>query len=264
MNQSIGFGNIRGKLGLVWQGLLLKADAFRTVSLMERPLLKGLGILLSIALILATAQALGLGLDLLVTPRLDLVQRAAYVAITNSELYARASAESADFVTEFEQIYLLVWEIIRILGGLPSILGMITVFLIGVTYTFASWFIYGSLVHIAARWLHGAATYRQFMAAFALSYAPQLLFVATLIPGLRVPAILVSLWLMAARYQAVKHSHSLSWGRNLAAILIPYAVFGLVLLGVILLGGSIALSQNDVINKAINLGWLIQQLQELQ
>ena len=256
-------GKPTGKISLAWQGLLLKEQAYRSVGTADHPFRQGLGILLTIALLVGTAQAAGLALDLLTTPRLDLVQVATYAAVIRTPWYAAGLAQSPDFGPSFEQLYLLSWEVIRILGGLPSGLGVVTVFGVGFIFTFLSWFVYGSLVHLTARWQLGSATYGQFMGTFALSFAPQLLLVTTMMPGLRVPALLINVWMLAARFQAVKHSHSLSWGHSLAALIIPYVGVGLTLFGIALFAAAISLSQVPAINYLINTNRLIQELQWL-
>lgn len=236
-------GNPPNNFQLAWQALLLNENAYDAVSKTKSPFRKGLTILFIILLTVGVAQSIGLAFDVLTTPRIDLVQEAILQALTKASWYQAAVVETTDFATSFDQMYTLSWQLLRIMGGVPSWLGTATSFIVRLIFSLLSWLIYGWVAYLIARWLGGQAKWSLFLGALGLAYAPMLLAVANLVPGLAVPGSLIAGWLLITKYQAVKNTHKLSWEHSLAVVVVPYLVIGLVLFGVVLLGGASALSQ---------------------
>ena len=204
-----------------------------------------------IALIGAAGLAIGLALDVVVTPRLDLVQKAIFEALTETTWYQETSTQSPDFATSFNRSYSVAWQIAYAVGQAPSWLGTLTGFLLTLIVSLLSWFVYGSLAYGIGRWLGGQGNYQQFMGTLALAYAPKLLLVAMVLPGMTFLGGIVALWLLLTKYQAVKHTYNLSWQRNLAAVVIPHLIIGLTLFGLLLLIVAIVLSQVPGLDAAI-------------
>ncbi len=171
-------------LRLAGQALLLDDGAYATVYEAKHPLRRGFFILLVILLTVGVALAIGLVLDIGVTPRLDLVETAVFEALTETTWYQETSTQSPDFATSFKQLYTVAWQLAYTVGQAPSWLGTLTGFLVTLIVSLLSWFIYGSLAYGIGRWLGGQGNYQQFMGTLALAYAPKLLLVATVIPGM--------------------------------------------------------------------------------
>ena len=243
-------------LRLAGQALLLDDSAYATVYDAKNPLRRGFTILLVILLTVGVALAIGLALDILVTPRLDLVEKAIFDSLTETTWYQETSTQSPGFATSFKQLYTLGWQIAYMFGQAPSWLGTLTGFLLTLVASLLSWLIYGSIAYGIGRWLGGQANYQQFMGTMGLAYAPKLLLIAMVIPGMTLGGI-VALWLLLTKYQAVKHTCKLSWERNLAVVLLPYLIIGLSLLGLLLITAAYFLSQVPGLDSAIRwLDWL--------
>ncbi len=241
---------LTGALRLAGQALLLDDSAYATVYDAKHPLRRGFTILLVILLTVGVALAIGLALDIMVTPRLDLVEKAIFEALAETTWYQETSTQSPDFATSFKQLYTVAWQIAYAVGQAPSWLGTLTGFLLTLIGSLLSWFIYGSLAYGIGRWLGGQGNYPQFMGTLALAYAPKLLLVAMVIPGMTLGGI-VALWLLLTKYQAVKHTSNLSWERSLAVVLIPYLITGLTLFGLLLFTVAYGLSQVPGLDTAV-------------
>ncbi|MEM7117071.1 MAG: Yip1 family protein [Chloroflexota bacterium] len=214
---------------LLWRAFLLDETAYEPVVAHQTPLRRGFMLLLLILLLAGAAKSVGLALELLATPRLDLLEEASYEAATGMTWYAEQVAQTADFAARFGQIHGLGWQIGRLVGGVPSGLGILTIFITQLVLGILGWLLYGSLTHAVARWLGGRASYGQFMGAFALAYVPLLFYIATAIPRLSLAGGVIYLWLLATRYQAIKQSHQLPWVPSLAIVFIPQLILYLLL-----------------------------------
>ena len=159
-------------LRLAGQALLLDDSAYATVYDAKHPLRRGFTILLVILLTVGVAMAIGLALDIVVTPRLDLVETAVFEALTETTWYQDSSTQSPDFATSFKRRYTVAWQIAYAVGQAPSWLGTLTGFLVTLIVSLLGWFIYGSLAYRVGRWLGGQGNYQQFMGTMALAYAP--------------------------------------------------------------------------------------------
>ena len=249
---------LTGALRLAGRALVLDDSAYATVYDAKYPLRRGFTILLVILLTVGVALAIGLALDIVVTPRLDLVETAVFETLTETTWYQETSTQSPDFATSFKRLYTVAWQIAYAVGQAPSWLGTLTGFLVTLIVSLLSWFIYGSLAYGIGRWLGGQGNYQQFMGTMALAYAPKLLLVAMVIPGMTLGGI-VALWLLLTKYQAVKHTYNLSWERNLAVVLIPYLIIGLTLFGLLLFTVAYGLSQVPGLDTAIRFLSFIKQ-----
>ena len=219
----------------IWGAFLLDEQVYTPVTKHEKPLRRGFMLLLTILVVVGIAKSVGLGLELLATPRLDLIEDGTYKAIVDTTWYAEQSALTADFAVTFAQLHSIGWQVGRLIGGVPSGIGIATIFIAQLLYGLLSWLIYGSLTHSVARWLGGTAGYKPFMGAFALTYAPLIFTAVTIIPRLTLASGLVYLWMMATRYQAIKQSHQLGWVQSLAAVVIPQIILFLLVPTIVLL-----------------------------
>ena len=180
-------------------------------------------ILLIIVAIVAIAQAIGLALGLLTSPRIDILQNSLFEFITQMGLYSRRVAASPEFAQQFRQTYEAAWQALRLAGGYPSWSGTVAAASAAVVGAFLNWLAFGVLAHWTARWFRGQASLSQFLGPLALAYAPLLLTVVLLVPGAVVAMPLVFLALLVAKYQAVKATYGLEFLLGgLAVTLIPY------------------------------------------
>jgi hypothetical protein len=90
------------------------------------------------------------------------------------------------------------------------------------------WALYGLVAHLVARMLGGEGDLGQTLGCTALAVAPQILNIATFFPYLLVGGV-VGTWTLLCRYVALKACHRMTWERTLAATLLPYVAFSLVM-----------------------------------
>lgn len=221
---------------LIREALFFNEEAYRTLRDHSSPFGRGVLVLLIIVVGVALAQAIGLALGLLTSPRIDILQDAIYGFITQMVLYNRRVANVPEFAQQFRQIYEGVWQALRLLGGYPSWSGTAAAAATAVVGTFVNWLIYGLLAHWVARWFRGQASLSQFLGALALSYAPLLLTVVLLVPGAALAMPLVFLALLVSKFVAVKTTYGLSSFAGLAVTLIPYLIIALLLVGLTIFG----------------------------
>lgn len=213
---------------LAREALLLNENAYEIVRDGERPGRRGLVIIGWIIAMVAVSLLIGYVLGLLTTPRFDLLSSELLNRIVASNWYAGQSAANPQFGTQFNAAYVAVWELLRLVGGYPSVTGMVSSALGFAGATFFGWLTMGMVTHLVARWLGGEAKLRQFLGVLALAYAPLLLRVLEIIPGLTIPATLIFLLLIVTRFQAIKRTYRLSPGYALAALAGAYLLLLLI------------------------------------
>jgi hypothetical protein len=233
---------ILNHLKLAWRALLFDEYAYRVVHNGEHPFRHGVTILASILLIVALSRMLGYGLGILTSLHLAEAQSAVYNLITATTWYLQATAVQPQFATLFAVVYPLLWQGLRILLGMPS-WGQAVVLVLGlIAADVLNWLLFGLVAHGLARWQETQGKLSAALGVLALTYAPHLLAVVTALPGAERGAGLLFLWMLAARFQAVKVLYEFSPMRALAIVLGAYLFFFVVSLGLLLLVIGIALA----------------------
>ena len=241
-------------LGLTREALLLNEDAYAVVRDSSSPLWRGFAALLWILLIALVARGLALLFGTLTSPRLDVLQSQIYDLLTGMGFYQAQAQQSPDFAEQFRWGYTGLWEIVRLLGGYPSTTGTVSTVVALLIYLLLGWLVYGLVVHVTARWLGGQASLGQTLGALALAYAPLLLTVIVIVPGARVPAPLIFLLILVTRFQAIKTAHRLTPGYSLVALLTPYLISLVLLMGLILFGLAYVAAQVPYLEPFLQ-GW---------
>ena len=100
-----------------------------------------------------------------------------------------------------------------------------------------SWLVYSLLAHGFSRLLGGQGRLRGTLGTVALSFTPFLIHGLGIVPFIVFGGVL-NTWQLILRYKAVRSAHELSWGRSVAATLLPflvYMLFWLVVTGLLVL-----------------------------
>ncbi len=221
----------------ITRAFLLDDDVYAEYAFGPAPMSRGFKSLLAILGVVVLSQVVGWIFGLLTMPRLGGIQTALYNFIIGLPWYANQAAAQAGFAQQFQQTYGLAWEGLRTLIGQPTAISLIFSVLSLLATTLTFWLMYAAFAHVLARWFGGQATYKQLAGALALSYAPLLILVVELWPGVTVPVTLMFPLLLVFKYLAIRRTHSLSPGYTLAATLGPY-VIGLVILAAFSLFGA--------------------------
>lgn len=240
-------GSIRGTLRAAWRALLLQGEVYDPLPGAENPFRTGLRIAVLIYFVAALATSLGLVGDYLTMPHAPLIQERIYEAVTGTRIYQAWAAESGFAAAILTLFYNLVWFFIRASWGYPSRFDLIYAFLGTWVFGVFNWITYAWIAQILARRLGSQAARRAFYAPMALAYAPNLLFIANLVPGLAVPGSLVGVWTLATGYQAIRATFGLSWKRSAALVILPYIVTAILFILALVLGVALGVGVSMLI-----------------
>ena len=238
----------RGPLALARDALLLREGAFAAVRDNLSPFTKGAIILLVILAVVAVARLIGLFLGLITTPQVDPIQKAIADGVTSMSWYSSQVAQNPGFSEQFARGYGLAWEGIRLALGIPVPAVTISAIIGTVISTFITWLAYGTTAHLIAKWLGGKASWGRLMGPLALMFAPLLLTVIELVPGARVPTLLLFLAQIVLAYIAVKVVYGLGVGANLVIVLAPYAILLALVVVLGALGIGFGLGQIPIVD----------------
>ena len=228
---------MRDSIRSVVQAFFLDETPYAEMREAASPILRGLGIVVVIAVAVALFGLVGTALEWATTPKQDDIQAAVFEGIQNLPWYQMLQHE-AGFREDFALWFNTWWRIFpqMFMPNVATSAAMIILLPLGLTIV---WFLYGLASYLCARLMGGQGSLGQTLGCTALAVAPQLLNVATFFPYIVVGAV-VGTWTLLCRYVALKTCHKLAWGRALAATLLPYVVFILVLSVFACMGSMIA------------------------
>ncbi len=210
-------------LGLCWNAFFLSETPYAKTCASSNPALRGLGTIVLVAVIVALVGLVGTTLEWATTPDMAEVQVTVLENLQNMPWYQELE-HSARFREEFSRWYDLGWRIFPYLFDAPNIgVAASRIILLPLRLVLV-WVLYGLISHLCARLLGGQGSIGQTLGCTALAVAPQLLNVLTVFPYLIVGGV-VGTWTLLCRYVALKTCHRLTWGRALAATLLPYVVY---------------------------------------
>lgn len=216
-------------LGTLWGALTFQESAYAKTIQSENPVRTGLTVLAVVLLVVTLGSVIGSLFDLATSPRLGRVQEIVYSELVQMPWYAELRRDGGQaFVTQFEQIYELGWQIIPAISGAPSFQNLFATLCLTPIGGLISWGIIGLATLLLAKLFGGQANPAQHFGAVALSMSPMLFNAANLLPGLVVPGGLVSYWSLATLYVAVKVTHGLPWQKSLGVVL-AFIVLGWLL-----------------------------------
>lgn len=232
---------------LAYRATLLDERAYRAVQIDAAPFKRGAMALLFAVGMAALARLLGIALGVMTMPRLDVVQEQILRAITGTAYYAQLVAQNPDFAPTFSAGYAGLWEAIILVGGYPSLTGLAgsLTWLLGLL---VSWLVYGTAVHLIARWFGAQVGYGRTLGVMALAYTPILLTVVEAIPGANVPYLLVFALILIAKFLAIKSLVHMGPGQNLAVLILPYLIGLILLITLLLFGAALGLNQFPIVD----------------
>jgi hypothetical protein len=191
------------------------------------PVLRGLLIIILVAVVVALFGLVGTVVEWATTPNMNDIQITVLEGLEKMPWYQELQ-HNAEFRAQFSRWYDLSWRISPYLFDAPNIsIAALRVILLPLRLTLA-WVLYSLVSYLCARLLGGQGGLAQTMGCTALAVAPQLLNMATFFPYLVVGGA-VGTWTLLCRYIALKTCHRLTWGRALTATLLPYAAYALVI-----------------------------------
>ncbi len=229
---------MKALIRMAWESLFLNEGTYAEMREGPSPALHGLGLVALIALAVALVGLVGTALEWATTPSMDAVRQVVLESIQEMPWYHDLQ-DDPEFQRQFRQWYELGWRIFPPLFGAPDIRRAALSIILLPLGLVLSWFLYGVVAHLFARLLGGRGSLGQTLGCTALAVAPQLLNLATFLPYVVVGGA-VGIWTLLCRYVALKVCHQLTWGRALAATLLPYAALAVVVSSFACLVGTAA------------------------
>ena len=230
-----------------WDALLLRDRAYKEMRDGPDPAIRGVVVVLVVAVLVSVALLVGEGLRWSISPSLSELSAAVLNNLQRMPWYRELSDDPA-FVQGFRRFWQLAWQVLPRFFGAPDMPGALIGFLIRPLVYFFAWLALGILAHAIARLLGGQGSPSQTLGCLGLAVAPQLFSLFRILPQVR-PGSLIGVWTLLCGYMAIKAAHGLSWERALGAtllILLVVAGFLLVLAGFGLAVTLLILSQGGL------------------
>ncbi|MBI3960890.1 MAG: YIP1 family protein [Chloroflexi bacterium] len=210
--------------------MTLEPDPFVEMVDDDNPWIEGLFFAFVLGLIIALARLFG-GLLLSASlPPSDAVLET--LAISLKQFLSATPAQQASAEASLRQLWPLLTPLFNYGNGWLGLLGLIVTPLAFI----GQWLLYASISHAAARLLGGSGSLSQTLGALALSMAPRILLVATVVPFASVSALLLHSWGLLIAYRGLEVAHDLPPGKATAAALVPLLLGALLFLLAAVLG----------------------------
>jgi hypothetical protein len=235
---------------LAVRATMLDQRAFTAVNSDDNPLKRGFLALLVVIGVVAVARLIGMGLDLVTMPRVNVLQEQILTAITNTNYFAGLIANTPEIADRFAETYGNIWNLIRLLGGYPSTTGVLGV-LLSLLAVLGSWLIFSSFSYLIARWFGTQVDYKRALGVMALAYSPILLKAIDIIPGAIMPTFLIFALTLIAKFLAVRELYKFGPGKNLAMIILTYAICLILWILILLSVLAFMLNQYPIIDDVL-------------
>jgi hypothetical protein len=210
-------------LALVLRALFLDADAYEELRDDDNPFVEGLFLVAVLAIVTALLNLVGQLLHWASVPSLAAIQEVVLRGLQQQDWWPSAANNPAA-LQSFTDGWNLSWRILPALLGVPDPVRAALNIVIWPFTGVVSWLVYGALAYLFGRLLGGRGSLNQVLGASALSLTPWLFHALLFIPFVVIGGA-VATWQLILRYKAVRTAHLLSWGRALAATLLPYLVY---------------------------------------
>ncbi len=215
---------------LLGQALTLEPDPFVAMVDDDNPWIEGLFFAFVLGLLIALARLLG-GLLLSASlPPPDAVLET--LAISLKQVLSATPAQQTSAEATLRQLWPWITPLFNYGSGWLGLLGLIVTPLAFI----GQWLLYASIRPAAARLRGASASLSQTLGALALSMAPRILLVATVVPFASVSALLLHSWGLLIAYRGLEVAHNLPPGKAAAAALIPLLLGALLFLLAVVLG----------------------------
>ena len=215
----------------IGQALFLEPDPFVEMVDDDNPWIEGLFLCAFIGVLVAVAKLVG---GLLLTASLPPSE-----ALLNMVLWGlRQSAANGETLYEIELALRNVWPFFLAYSDYDS--GWFRFLALATTplSLIGQWLCFGLIAHLIARACGGQGSLGQTLGAMALSTAPRLLYLFTVLPFVSVSSILIHVWGVLIAYRGLEVAHELSPG---PAALAAIGTWLLLLAASIAAGGLAAL-----------------------
>jgi hypothetical protein len=225
---------------LVIQALFLRNEAYEEMREAPNPFVKGLALIVVVAILFSLAGIVGDALEWATMPDLGKIQEEVWKEVRGGPWFDDIPpAQRAQAMAIAEQVYSTVWQITRSFTPSPlsAAVGVIT----NPVGLIIGWLIYGFLAHIFAKLLGGTGTFGQTYGTTALAVSPRILNLVTLLPYAVVGGV-AGTWALICNYLALKSAHRLTPARAFWATILPFVTLFVLMLLLSILGVTIVSS----------------------
>lgn len=222
---------------LLGQALTLEAQPFVEMADDDNPWIEGLFFTFVLGGLVALAQLIGGWLMAASLPASGAILEALVAGLKQG--WPVTPAHLAGVEAALRQ----VWPLVALLLDLDTSWLHLLVLVVTPLALIGQWGVYGLLCHAGARFLGGKGSLSQSLGVLALSVAPRVLLVATVVPFVGVSGLLLHVWGILIAYRGLEIAHDLPPVKAAIAALLPLALAGLLLmLGVVFVLGVSALT----------------------
>lgn len=217
--------------------LLLRDSAYQSMRDSPNPFIRGFAFIVSVALIVALVSIIGAILFRLTSPDFGAIQETVWQEMQNMPWVEQIpEGEQAEVMREVQRQFDLGWQIARMF--IPGIGNALINVILSPIALVVGWLLYGFLAFLAARALGGKGRLGQTYGTTALAVAPRMLGVVNVLPYVETAGL--GVWALICNYLAIKNTHELSPWRTFWAVIIPFILLILFVIGLAIIGASIA------------------------
>ena len=224
--------------------LFLRDEAYAQMRDANRPFMKGLILILLVALLFSLAAIVGDTLESMTRPELSSLEEATWREMAEMPWFQEMGQRQPEMLERLRQQLEFGWQIARWLSPGPrrTALGL----LINPLLLVIGWLIYGLWAHAFATTLGGRANLGQTYGCTALAVSPRLLSLITVLPYAAVGGVATT-WSLVCNYLALKNAHRLSTGRAFWATILPLITLVPTLLVLIVLLIVVAVAMGGLV-----------------
>ncbi len=216
--------------------LFLKEETYQKMREETNPVVKGLILILLVAVVVALAAAVGKVLEWSTTPDLSNLKNIILQELQKMPWYAQMAREP-QAVQTFQQIWDSVWQFVTpmtMVNVAGALLGIIT----NPILLALRWLIYGVVAFVFARMLGGKGNLTQTLGCTALAVTPEILGVFQLFPYVQLGGVAV--WGLACSYVGLKTAQQLTPWRAFWATVLPLVLLAVLAILVACIAGFAA------------------------
>ncbi len=200
------------------RALFLRDEAYAQMRDADSPFVRGLILILLVALLFSLAAVVGDTLEWMTRPEVGRFEEAMWREMAEMPWFQEMGQRGPEIPGRMRQQLGFGWQIARWLSPGPrrAALGL----LINPLLLVIGWLIYGLWAHTFATTLGGKANLGQTYGCTALAVSPRLLSLITVLPYAAVGGVATT-WSLVCNYLALKNAHGLSPGRAFWATILP-------------------------------------------
>ena len=229
---------IAAYLRLCTGALFLRDEAYAEMRDVPNPFVKGLILIVLVAILVSLVAIVGTVLEWATTPNFRRIQEAVWEGMMRMPWVKEIPPGERERVLGMIRAqYDFGWGIARQFAPHPlrAVIEVITTPISLVV----GWLVYGLLAHFFAKVLGGRARLGQTYGCTALAVSPRVLNLVSILPYTAIGA-LATIWSLICNYLALKNAHELSPGRAFWATVLPILTLSLLVI-LLSIGGGMAI-----------------------